>query len=110
MVVAVVVVVVDVVVVAAVVVVVVDVDVVVVVDVLLESFNTLQTHNIVRKSNLKEAIFLVVSYVLANQVTVACAEMEMGIYDNQQWELGIQTVMCKIPVGVRKGILLFYYY
>ena len=79
MVVAVVVVVVDVVVVAAVVVVVVDVDVVVVVDVLLESFNTLQTHNIVRKSNLKEAILLV-----ANQVTVACAKMEMGIYVNQQ--------------------------
>ena len=74
--------VVDVVVVEAVVVVVVDV-VVVVVDVLL-SFNTLQTHNIVRKSNLKEAILLVVFYVLANQVTVACAEMEMGIYDNQQ--------------------------
>ena len=59
--------------------VVVNVDVVVVIDVLLESFKTLQTHNIVRKSNLKEAILLV-----ANQVTVACAEMEMGIYDNQQ--------------------------
>ena len=59
--------------------VVVDVDVVVVVDVSLDSFNTLQTHNIVRKSNLKEAILLV-----ANQVTVAGAEMEMGIYDNQQ--------------------------
>ena len=38
--------------------VVVHVDVGVVIDVLLESFKTLQTHNIVRKSNLKEAIFL----------------------------------------------------
>ena len=67
-----VVVVVDVVLVEAVVVVVVDVDVVVVVDVLLESFNTLQTHNIVRKSNLKEAIFLCPGCVLRSSQPSDC--------------------------------------